>query len=308
MEKQRKMKSETTHINRGGTWMQSQFHSVLMGLMRLTKHISRSTGASKHHFALCRTYFVWCFCSILPVRCGALFSCSAEWKCMRQTNAACVRVWVWWFSFVCMCVYVFACFLFWVRLRLSECTCVVWSYAACWLVVDIVIIRPLPSRSLYFLQCAFVFYIFNIPTHQIKRLGPNTQMQTAHPNTYYHITSIHKKKEHRTQRQKKVAAANIQFVVYFESFTRSMLMTTNDEAVADASADVDAATATNCAVSLPLFYFLFCFSLFSLSLSHPFWSIHIAILFTFCRAIIVWWSNERRAKMHGYVWWWEAIV
>lgn len=106
---------------------------------------------------LCDVFVLFCRFGVVlffPVRMN-------ENVCDKQTP----RVWEFEFGDFPLCAYVCACFLFWVRLRLSECTCVVWSYAACWLVVDIVIIRPLSSRSLYFLQCAFVFYIYLIFQH-----------------------------------------------------------------------------------------------------------------------------------------------
>lgn len=84
------------------------------------------------------------------------FSYLVGWKYMRQTNTTCVWVWVWWFSFVCLyervCVSCLAS-CFWL---VCACVCVVWSYAACWLVaVVVIIIIPL----LFFAMCLCILHI-----------------------------------------------------------------------------------------------------------------------------------------------------
>lgn len=140
------------------------------------------------------------------VRCGALFFVFGRMK-MYATNKYRARV--------CMCklessdfpLCVCEWFLFWVRLRLNR-SVFVCELSVLFEVMPLVGLLSTSSSSdrfsSSFLQCAFVFYIFNIPAHQIKRLGPNTQMQTAYPNTYYHITSVHKKAHrHRRQAEKK---------------------------------------------------------------------------------------------------------
>lgn len=84
--------------------------------------ISRSTGASKHHFALYLTYFAWCFCSILPVRRSVFFFriWLNENVCDKQQRTLCVCLGLVIFLSMCVCLFLF-CLMFWARLCLCMC-------------------------------------------------------------------------------------------------------------------------------------------------------------------------------------------
>lgn len=133
-----------------------------------------------------------------------------------------------------------------------------------------------------FLQRAFVFYIFNIPTHQIKRLGPNIYTECRqHIRIHITILPAYTQDVHRTPYEKK------------QQWTSNLLCVSNHLHVRCwwqrwrgccwyRHRRRHQLCSVIAFVLLFVWFFFFSTCLFILS---PFQK-QIAILFTFCRAII----------------------
>lgn len=236
--------------------------------------ISRSTGASKHHFAL---YTVHNLCDVfVRFHRFAVCVCVSFFACGKQLRH-CARVW--WFSFVCVCrrvfLHVFGSF--------EPCIC------CCCLKLCRLLACCHRRHHRFAVVCFFLcLWILHIKYSSTPNKTIGTKHTIADGTSEYMELPYFQHTHTNTSKR----------------WTSNLLCALNHLHVRcwwqhDDETDCHWCSATNCAVSLPLFLLIHLLLPFFSPFAHlPFGTnrnfIHFPLRF------IVWWSNECHTKMDTF--------